>query len=373
VFERIDRGIHAVDEALRFREGQGWAAFGAKLVVGAVWFVFTYVFRFAWTLLVEPQINPIKHFPVVTVSHKVLLPLIPPLSKQLGVSVETMTTIVFGIPGMFGFLAWELKENWKLYAANAPPGFRSVQVGSHGETVRRLLRPGLHSGTIPKAFAKLRKAVRTGNELQAAKLQHTLGHIAESVHRFADRSFVAYLRESRRWGGPLLALGHPELAPNRIILPVELGGGCHPVRVALEERNGWVIGSIPDVRGLIGINPVARTAFADAVIGLYKRAGVHVVREQVAAVFGPQAYQFEAVPEGLVILLTDGKERLFDYDDGPEIGPVDYRLATAEIVLSAVPLSWHDWVARWEADAAGYGSATPLIPGWSVLPREPND
>ena len=57
----------------------------------------------------------------------------------------------------------------------------------------------------------------------------------------------------------------------------------------------------------------------------------------MAAVFGPQAYWFDAVPEGLVIPLADGKEHLFDYDDGPEIVLPDRRLPTRTAVLSDTP------------------------------------
>jgi hypothetical protein len=368
VFEAIDRGIHAVDEGLRFREGQGRGAFAGKLVFGAGWFVFAYVFRFAWNLLVEPQINPVKHFPVVTVSHKILLPLVPSLAKQLGVAEETMWTIVFGIPGIFGFLVWELKENWKLYRASAPKGIRPIQVGSHGETVRGLLRPGFHSGTVPKAFAKLRRAVRAGDERRATKYRHALEHVAQDVERFAERNFLAYLRASTRWGGEPIALGRPVLGPNRILLPVEIGPGRDRVQVALEERHGWIIGSVTDGGGLAEVRPERRAAFADTLFGLYKRAGVHVVREQVAAVFGPQAYSFDAIAEGLVIPLPDGKEHVFDYDDGPEIELPDRRLPTHTVVLSDTPLPWDDWAARWESDAAGKSPRGSVIPGWTVLP-----
>jgi TM2 domain-containing membrane protein YozV len=368
IFEAIDRGIHAVDEGLRFREGQGRAAFAFKLVFGAGWFVFAYVFRFAWNLLVEPQINPVKHFPVVTVSHKILLPLVPSLAKQLGVAEKTMWTIVFGIPGIFGFLVWELKENWKLYRANAPGGIRPIQVGSHGETVRGLLRPGFHSGTVPKAFAKLRRGVRAGDDRRVARYRHAIEHVADDVTRFADRNFVAYLRASRRWAGEPVTLGHPVLGPNRILLTVEVGVGRGPVDIALEERHGWIIGSLAAEGGLADVHSEQRAAFADALVGLYKRAGVHVVREQVAAVFGQQAYAFDAIPEGLVIPLADGKEHLFDYEDSPEIVLPDRRLPTRAVVLSDAPLPWDDWVARWEADAAGKTPAGPVIPGWTILP-----
>lgn len=369
VFEAIDRGIHAVDELLRFREGQSRPAFALKVLFGAVWFLVTYVFRFAWTLLVEPQINPVKHFPVVTVSHKILLPLIGPLSRQFGVSKETMTTIVFGIPGIFGFLVWEFKENWKLYRANSPRGFRPVQVGSHGETVRGLLRPGFHSGTVPKAFAKLRKTVRAGDDGRAARHRHTLEHVAECLHRFADRGFATYLRASRRWNGPA-EVGHPELEPHRIVLPLEIGEGVRSVRIALEERNGWVIGSVADPGGLADKAGDQRAAFADALLGLYKRAGVHVVREQVAVAYGPQAHGFDAEPEGLVVPMPDGSDRRLDYEDGPDLGPPDHWLPHS-LVLGEAELVWADWVGRWEADAAGKSPRDPLIPGVTVLPPVP--
>jgi hypothetical protein len=261
-----------------------------------------------------------------------------------------------------------LKENWKLYRANAPKGVRPIQVGSHGETVRGLLRPGFHSGTVPKAFAKLRRAVRAGDERRAAKYRHTLEHVAQDIARFAERNFLAYLRGSERWGGEPVVLSQPVLGPNRIVLPVEIGTGREPVEIALEERHGWIIGSVADEGGLAAVRPEQRAAFADALFGLYKRAGVHVVREQVAAVFGPQAYSFDAIPEGLVIPLPDGKEHVFDYDDGPEIELPDRRLPTHTVVLIDTPLPWDDWVARWQADAAGKSPREPVIPGWTVLP-----
>ena len=224
VLEAIDRAIYAVDEWLRFREGESKATLAIKLAVGLVWFVIAYVFRFAWNLLVEPQINPIKHFPVVTVSHKMLLPLVPSLAKQFGTTPETVGLVVWGVPGIFGFLAWELKENWRLYRANAPGTIRPVPIGSHGEKMRALLRPGFHSGVVPKTFARWRKAVRTGNQFRAARARHGIEHAAEAIHRLAERDFIAYLNASERWGGLPVAVGLPSLATNRVRLPVTAEG-----------------------------------------------------------------------------------------------------------------------------------------------------
>ncbi len=168
--ETVERLLYAVDEWLRFRRGQARVSLAAKVILGSVWFVLAYVIRIYVNLLIEPQINPIKHFPVVTVSHKVILPLYfklfwlcaAPLTPLVGRDIARLFagTTVFLLPGVFGFLVWELKENWRLYQANRPKALGPVVIGDHGETLVRMLRPGFHSGTLPKLFAKLRKSER---------------------------------------------------------------------------------------------------------------------------------------------------------------------------------------------------------------------
>ena len=126
MLEGIDRGLYAVDEWLRFRGTEGPFIRVCKTIAGVAWGGVAYVVRFIVVLFIEPQINPIKHFPVVTISHKLLLPMIPTLAGVLidSFGFETAAaglaaTIVIGkIPGVFGFLVWELKENWRLYRAN---------------------------------------------------------------------------------------------------------------------------------------------------------------------------------------------------------------------------------------------------------------
>ena len=78
LLQNIERMLYTVDEWLRFRTGERPLAVAVKAVLGVLWFFVNYFIRFCVTLLIEPQINPIKHFPVVTVSHKILLPLTVP-------------------------------------------------------------------------------------------------------------------------------------------------------------------------------------------------------------------------------------------------------------------------------------------------------
>ena len=186
VLEAIERLMYSVDEWLRFRSGETAMALYFKAGLGAIWSLVAYILRFCVTLLIEPQINPIKHFPVVTVSHKLLVPLIPHLAWILetrmgiekGWAWTLASAVIFSIPGIFGFLVWELKENWRLYAANRKKGLSPIIIGKHGETMVRLLKPGLHSGTLPKLFAKLRRAERkaraSGNWQPVRKYLHAL-------------------------------------------------------------------------------------------------------------------------------------------------------------------------------------------------------
>ena len=68
----IERLLYTVDEWLRFRSGQGRTMLLAKAGLGVGWFFVAYVIRFCVNLLIEPQLNPLKHIPWVSVSHKIM-------------------------------------------------------------------------------------------------------------------------------------------------------------------------------------------------------------------------------------------------------------------------------------------------------------
>ena len=226
-----------------------------KAVLGLVWGVVAYAARIYLNLLVEPQINPIKHFPVVTVAAKIMLPfaldltrifaapLTPFLGPLIGNSIAAAT--VFFLPGVFGFLVWELRSNWRLYEANRPESLGPVVVGSHGETVVRFLRPGFHSGTLPKRFARLRRARRAGREQAALKHREALHHVEESVRRLVEREFAALLHESRSLGDWSIEPGSIHLATNRIRIELLAGERDRPsLWIDLEERSGMLAAGV---------------------------------------------------------------------------------------------------------------------------------
>jgi hypothetical protein len=120
---------------------------------------------------------------------------------ERGLALTTVTFISTTIPGVFGFLAWELKENWRLYAANRPRTLRPVQVGRHGESMRRLLLPGFHSGTIPKLFGKLRRQLRGRDRASGTtRAGEQLAELAHDIAAFVDDECLGLLRRTRALG-----------------------------------------------------------------------------------------------------------------------------------------------------------------------------
>ncbi len=249
VFQRavdfVEGMLYAVDEQLRFRTGESRLTLAVKAVATTLWSVVDWFVRFCVTLLIEPQLNPIKHFPVVTVSHKLLVPMIPMVASNLAAATGlerrlALTLVTFfstATPGVFGFLAWELKENWRLYAANRPRLLQPVQVGHHGETMRRLLLPGFHSGTIPKLFTRLRRHLRGRAAAGGApvRAEEQLTELAHDIAAFVDDECLGLLRRSQ-FGGAGLRVADVQLATNRVRIEIAADElGPEPIRVDIGQ------------------------------------------------------------------------------------------------------------------------------------------
>jgi hypothetical protein len=336
--EAIERVLYGVDEWLRFRGGDGRLQLAIKAVLGLVWAVIAYLARIYINVLIEPQVNPIKHFPVVTVSHKIILPMYVPMVRIVRTPLQPLGpwlsnaiagTTVFLLPGMFGFLVWELKENWRLYAANRPTSLQPIAFGHHGETMSRLLRRGFHSGTVPKLFARLRAAVRRAErgrgEGPAEKRLEQIHHAAEAVRQFVERGVVYVLDESRAAGQARPVVGEVECATNRVVVELrDRDDGESAVRIAFEESNRRLRIRLVEPGWLVGLDDEARRAMASALAGLCAMSDADVVIE-------------------------------------PGTGePLDARCLCP---------AWSAWVASWEADAEGRGHPM-VVPGADrLLPR----
>ncbi len=353
LLEWAEKFFYAVDEWLRFREGQSRVALAIKAVLGLIWGVVAYAARIYLNLLVEPQINPIKHFPVVTVAAKIMLPfalsltrifaapLTPFLGPLIGNSIAATT--VFFLPGMFGFLVWELRSNWKLYEANRPGSLGPIAVGSHGETVVRFLRPRFHSGTLPKLFARLRRTRRAGREQAALKHREALHHVEESVRRLVEREFAEFLHESRSLGDWSIEPGSIHLATNRIRVEFLAGERDRPsLWIDLEERSGMLAAGISQPGWLESLSLDQRRTLADAVAGFYKISGVERVHKPGDPLPGLQA------KPGII--------------DG-------IREPVSSVNFADVIIPWRAWVAAWEGEGSRALEASDPVWRGGVLPE----
>lgn len=397
ILEWIERFLYAVDEWLRFKSGETERTLIFKAILAPFWGAITFVVRFCVTLLIEPQINPIKHFPVVTVSHKIILPMVIPLTSilkpTLGAWAEaTATTVVFLTPGIFGFLVWELKENWKLYSKNRSPRINPVAIGHHGENLRRLLRPGFHSGTIPKLFARLRRAERSPSAADRRQrrilYRSRLHHVEESLQHFVDREFCALLRESHAFVGVDLEVTEIHLTVNAIAVEIaaarlEDPKAPHPhLTLGFESQSDWISATILEPGWILGLDPQQRTVLAAALLGLYKLGGIDLIREQIQALLPHPTPPYDISDQGLSVWPNrDFREVLhYEIDDRRELIPRPLALArthkfsaidSEKLLLSRMPLLWDTWVNWWQAENANRPGPPLLrdfpaiLPSWS--------
>ena len=234
--------------------------------------------------------------------------------------------IIFGTPGIFGFLIWELKENWRLFAANRPKNLQPVLIGSHGETLSRLLRPGFYSGTIPKRFAKLRRAERkvaaaAGDPRAVRKHREVLHHVEIALQRYIEREFIAWFNESRRWPLPCPQMGEIHLATSVITVEVMLPGAVEgPLVMAFELVDGRTRLRLCGNICAEDLADPARKILRAAIINLLKTGGIEVLEHSSEAARSADA--------GLQPL---------------EIG--------------ALVMPWPEWVATWETEGGTWDKA----------------
>jgi hypothetical protein len=394
ILEAIDRGLYTVDEWLRFRQGQGRRMLAVKIALGFFWTIVSYFVRLFVNVFIEPTVNPLKHFPAVTVAAKLLVPFWIPLTtlfatplmflgRPLALSVAFL--LLHSLPGAAGFLVWELKENWRLYRANRPRNLEPVPIGHHGETMLRLLKPGFHSGTLPKLYAKLRRAerraFRIGTWRSALKLRENLHHVEDSIRRFTERELLAFLPlvgcvagppipsssnqpEERTGNAPYgksaIHLVTVEAGSNRIRLELACAAAAEAnLELKFEEQAGWLLAHVSRSGWLAQLGSPEKEIFTVALTGFFKKAGVDLLREEIEQCFAPESPPYDIAAEGLVV--WPGKdyeaEVVYDLSEGPVLHPRPVegqppmmmpQLKADELLFRNRPFAWQQWVDAWE-------------------------
>jgi hypothetical protein len=363
VFKAITDGLeyvlYTVDEWLRFRGGDSRLSMVVRAALGLVWFPVSYITRLYIVVLIEPGFNPLKApisllaakfvYPIIIVLkvHEHLTPVLEQVFGRVVGSALSYSTLWL-LPDAFGFLFWEMKENWKLYRANRAADLEPAVVGAHGETVLQLLKPGFHSGTLPKLFAQLRKAERDAHETGAWRaaraVRERLRGVEQSVRRFVERDVLVLLHLSPEWQKKSLSVGRIDLASNQMRVELRHADFADPsLRLAIAEENGQLVASAEETGWLCRLTTAEARTLDQAITGLYKLAGVDLVREPAAP--PPPLQHLSAAPDGAP----------------PQNGATDDARA---ILFCRVTLPWAQWVDWWRHDRSGQ----PLPPPVPVLP-----
>jgi hypothetical protein len=393
ILNTIEGGLFTVDEWLRFRGGESNSRVFLRSIATLIWMPISYLARFNLVVLIEPCFNPLK-FPVVTVATKFWIPLVPVVKPALASAVQPFLGgvltevfvwwIVFWLPDAFGFIFWEMKENWSLFRANRRQTLEPVPVGSHGETIRGYFQPGFYSGTIPKLFAKIRhaeaQAIPTGNYSAVRQYRAMLAEIEESLLKFMNREFSALLQQSSAWRGQALTTHHVDLSINRIRFHLAHPNFPEqPLLAILENRAGWIAADISPAPWLVSLSSEAQADLHNALIMLYKYAGVDLVCEQIRASLPSPLDRFDFSEKGLVIWPADrhGKELNVDLrpdgepNETPDVDPsISVLIWDPERVLFGNhPLTRGECLAVWSPRLDRSLPPPRLMPDVPILPN----
>ncbi|RME04818.1 MAG: hypothetical protein D6805_01745 [Planctomycetota bacterium] len=295
--------LYVFEDYLRFSRGEGYFQKVVKVFFILFWLPVAYILTIYIILFLEPQVNPLK-FPVVSITYKLLIPFYGDLNASLfHISSSVLPVIAakgfayfttFFFSGIFGFLMWELKENWRLYYHNRATHITPLSVGSHGETIPQLLRPGFHSGTIPHLFRKYRNAVAeariSGDTSKLLAIEKEIDHLQKDLERFLKADFLYPLSLH-----PLLEDVHirahsVEISSNTIHFSLSLRFPPSssseqrkelPLQILLEEKNGQLLATFPSAKELQNLPPLPRFLFLYLLGTFYKKCQVDILREQL--------------------------------------------------------------------------------------------
>ncbi len=412
--------LFSVDEWLRFRKGDSRLSLAIRTVFSTLWFPIGFLARFFMVVLIEPMVNPLK-LPICIIAGKIMYPLMlggvsPDFTQLLEgnfdqllaslswyiAAVENVlifrplaTTFVvvtaFLLPNLFGFLFWEIKENWSLYRANRSKALVPVRIGHHGETLRGLLQPGFHSGTIPKLLDKLRTAERhahsSGNWRAVRSHRHQIEEVESAIRRFVKREMVSLLHMSSPWAVKPLEVGEILIASNRI--EIELKHESYPdspARLRFDSRYDWLIAELSDLGFLRLIHPEPVWFFVASLAVLYKLAGVDFVREQIGQNLPEQALSNEIVPDGIRVwdcprqeavrrkdsVLYDCEKfekQLVPLKDDGEPHPEWPSIDAPKLFFRELTLKWKRLVEVWDEQERSPKNVRALTREFEIIPE----
>ena len=399
VFKQLNDGVeyvlYSVDEWLRFRSGESELTLALRAVLGVLWYPIGYFTRLYYLLFIESNLNPFK-LAISILAAKVVYPLLFlfvnfPTSQQIA-SMNFWEYLLFLFasfslymsPGICAFLVWEVMNNWRLFRANRSTRLKPVALGKHGETVAQYLKPGFHSGTVPRLYGQLRRAerraYRTGQWRPARTARQGLKEVAHSLQVFIEREFLTLLQLSPTWGQQPVRVARVELSSTHFQIELtHMDHPAEPLHLQVEERAGWILCGVPETGWLVHMNDLQRHVFASALAGLYKIIGADFIREQLQSTLGVNADGYDFSSSRLLVRSGDAMAPL-EYPlrrrrdlllpiAGTDAMPGPALEASA-LFYARLPLTWEQWVECWRRDGLGLSPAQlPLSRNWQLLPE----
>ena len=200
------------------------------------------------------------------------------------------------------------------------------------------------------------------------------------IRRFVGREFLELFTESDSWQAAPVTLDDVRLGTNFVRLSFgcsAVAGGILPI--AIDAQALWLLAGIPDPGWIGRLLPHQRQLLVTAILGLYKAAGIDLVRQQIESEFPPPAPWYDVSAEGLVVWPNEqgDVEIFYNLREGPWVAPQNIRglprrrMPTVErwrFVFNAAPLPWNRWVEVWNYDLAGRGHPRDPIVPVRVLP-----
>mgnify|MGYP003348178760 FL=1 len=148
-----------------------------------------------------------------------------------------------------------------------------------------------------------------------------------------------------------------------------------PMMLLLEEQSGWLVGSRAKAGWVRCLNEDERRTLQTALVGLFRLAGVDLVREQIAATFSVKALPYDVAETGLIVW-PDGKfeqEVTYGLRQQPWVRPYPKQIATAHalptvnaenLLFTLTQLEWTVWSEQWDATVTMKRPVLPDHVGW---------
>jgi hypothetical protein len=247
--------------------------------------------------------------------------------------------------------------------------------------MRELLVPGLHAGTVPKLYERLRQAaLRPAREKRnLARLRDALARSALAVERLVLRELLP----------PLVTTPFPllraiegvqiELSPNRIRIRLK-NRSAADCELSFEQLGGRLVADIPTPGFVADLGADEALVFENSLAAFYHRADVELVKRQLERVLGSRAV-FEINEDGLLVSPSKESAPQFLYRlevyRPKRLRPRALRgarpselvpptLDSREILFTQQPVVQTEWQRAWLAATSG-GSPARVLPGPPLL------